>query len=70
MRYFLHVMHDSSALEDEEGTLLSGPGAAMSQAALVAAELAQDGRSYQGYVVRVIDEQGKEVGAVPIDVGA
>jgi hypothetical protein len=69
MRYFFNVTDGSNALYDEDGALLSGPEAAMSQAAVVAAELAQDGRSYEGYVIRVIDEQSRQVGTVPVVVG-
>jgi hypothetical protein len=52
MRYFFNATYDGDALEDDDGIHLPGPEAAMSQAAVVAAELAQDGRSYEGYVIR------------------
>ena len=69
MRYFFRVTDGSNTIEDEEGTVLSGPEAAMMQAQIIAAELAQDGRYYEAYVVCAIDEQGKEVGRMPIVVG-
>jgi hypothetical protein len=43
MRYFFHISHGSSTINDDEGTALSGPEVAMLQAAVIAAELAQDG---------------------------
>jgi hypothetical protein len=69
MRYFFNATYDGDALEDDDGIYLSGPEAAMSQAAVVAAELAQDGRSYEGYVIRVTDEQSRQVGTVPVVIG-
>jgi hypothetical protein len=69
MRYFFNATYDGDALEDDDGIPLSGPEAAMSQAAVVAAELAQDGRSYEGYVIRVTDEQCRQVGTVPVVIG-
>ena len=46
--------------------VLSGLDAAMLQAAVIAAELAQDDDEYQGYMVRVADEHGSETGTVPV----
>jgi hypothetical protein len=50
----------------KEGTVLSGIEVAMLQAAVIAAELAQDDDEYKGYVVRVADEHGSEIGTVPV----
>ena len=69
MRYFFNATYDGDALEDDDGIHLPGPEAAMSQAAVVAAELAQDGRSCEGYVIRVTDEQCRPVGALPVVIG-
>jgi hypothetical protein len=69
VRYFFNVEGNGSSFNDEEGTVLSGPDVAMLQAAVIAAELAQDDDEYEGYLVRVADERGGEIGAVPV-VGA
>ena len=66
MRYFFNVEGDGSIFNDEEGTVLSGLDVAMLQAAIIAAELAQDDDEYKGYVVRVADEHGSEIGTVPV----
>jgi hypothetical protein len=66
VRYFFNVEGNGNILNDEEGTVLSGPDVAMLQAAVIAAELAQDADEYKGYVVRVADEQGSEIGMVPV----
>jgi hypothetical protein len=66
VRYFFNVEGNGSTFNDEEGTVLSGPDVAMLQAAVIAAELAQDADEYKGYVVRVADEQGSEIGTVPV----
>jgi hypothetical protein len=66
VRYFFVVKDRVRTIEDEEGTVLSNPEAAMLQAAIVAAELADDGEAYHGCVVHVIDEQGNEIGKVPV----
>ena len=42
----------------------------MSEAAIVASELAQDGPSYVGLMIHVVDEQGAEIGRVPVAVGS
>ena len=66
MRYFFHVSHGSSTINDDEGTALTGPEVAMLQAAVIAVGLAQDGQWYNGYVVYVTDEHGNEIGRVPV----
>ncbi|MEA2953075.1 MAG: hypothetical protein QOJ96_2595 [Alphaproteobacteria bacterium] len=66
MRYFFHVESNGSIFIDEEGTVLSGLDVAMLQAAVIAAELAQDADEYEGYVVRVADEHGSAIGTVPV----
>jgi hypothetical protein len=42
VRYFFNVEGDGSIFNDEEGTVLSGLDVAMLQAAVIAAELAQN----------------------------
>jgi hypothetical protein len=68
VRYFFNVEGNGSFFNDEEGTVLSGIDVAMLQAAVIAAELAQDGDEYKGYVVRVADEHGSEIATVPVVV--
>jgi hypothetical protein len=45
---------------------ISGPEVALLQAAVGAAELAQDGDAYNGYLVYVTDERGTDIGNVPV----
>jgi hypothetical protein len=66
MRYFFHVSDGSNTIYDDKGSFLPGPEVALLQAAIIAAELAQDGDSYKGYVVYVTDERGNEIGQVPV----
>ncbi|MEA2939533.1 MAG: hypothetical protein QOD09_62 [Bradyrhizobium sp.] len=68
MRYFFNVEGNGSIFNDEQGTVLSGLDIAMLQAAVIAAELAQDADEYEGYIVRVADEHGSEIGTVPVVV--
>jgi hypothetical protein len=70
VRYFFNVEGNGSIFVDEEGTVLSGLDVAMLQAAVIAAELAQDADEYKGYVVRIADEHGSEIGTVPVVVAA
>jgi hypothetical protein len=67
VRYFFHVTDSRhSTFADEAGTALSGSETALRRAAIIAAELAEDGDSYWGYSVIVVDETGDEVGKVPV----
>jgi hypothetical protein len=50
-RFYFHVVGDTDTYTDREGTVLSGPAAARLQAAIIAAELAQDGDDYRGWIV-------------------
>jgi hypothetical protein len=68
VRYFFNVEGNGSIFNDEQGTVLSGLDIAMLQAAVIAAELAQDADEYEGYIVRVADEHGSEIGTVPVVV--
>lgn len=65
MRYFFHVS-DGGGINDDVGTVLSGPEVAVLQAGVIAAELARDGHRYNGFVVYVTDEQGNDIGRVPV----
>jgi len=65
-RYFFHVSDGIRPIIDDQGTLIFGPDAAILQASIIAAELAQNGRCYQGYIICVVDDQGKEIGEVPV----
>ena len=66
MRYFFHILNEHSRFDDEAGTILSGPQAARLQATVIAAELAQDGDTYAGFVVLAIDEHGNEIARAPV----
>jgi hypothetical protein len=64
-RYFLPVVGNGGTFADDRGTVLSSPDLARLQAAVIAAELAQDGNDYRGFLVRAADEEGNEVAQVP-----
>ena len=68
MRYFFHVLGNGITLEDDAGTVLSGPEAARSYASVIAAELAQDGNEYRGCEVHVVDGGGNEIARLPVIV--
>lgn len=59
-RYFFHVVGDDHTHEDKTGSVLSGVQAASLQAAVMATELAKE-QEYQGFMVYVVDEDGREV---------
>jgi hypothetical protein len=65
-RFYFHIVGATDTYEDHEGTALSGPAAARLQAAIIAAELAQDGDDYLGWVVYVVDEEDDEVVKLPV----
>jgi hypothetical protein len=46
--------------------VLAGPEEARLKAAAIAADLAEDVDAYQGFVVRAVDEAGKEIVTVPV----
>jgi hypothetical protein len=66
MRFFFHILGDGTTYTDEKGTVLAGPEEARLKAAAVAADLAEDVDAYQGFVVRAVDEAGKEIVTVPV----
>jgi hypothetical protein len=43
--------------------------AAKRQAAMIAAELAQDGDLFRDFLIRVVDDEGNEVGRLPVVTG-
>jgi hypothetical protein len=57
------------SIDDERGQEFSKLDDTKAHAAVIAGELARDGRVYQGCAVCVLDETGKEVARVAIDVG-
>ena len=59
-RYFFHVVGDDYTHEGKTGSVLSGVQAASLQAAVVATELAKE-QEYQGFMVYVVDEDGREI---------
>jgi hypothetical protein len=65
-RFYFHVVGNTDTYKDQEGTVLSGSAVARLQAAIIAAELAQDGENYRGWVVHVVNEDGDEVVRLPI----
>lgn len=69
MRYFFHILGDGRTYEDEEGTVLSGPQAARRQAAILAAELARDRDHYRGFMIYVVNGDGKELVRLPVVTG-
>jgi hypothetical protein len=56
-----------STFRDEEGRSFPTLQDAKDYADVVAGELSREGEDYQGFVVCVADEHGKEVARVPID---
>ena len=55
-----HVVGDDHTHEDKTGSVLSGVQAASLQAAVMATELAKE-QECQGFMVYVVDEDGREV---------
>ncbi len=68
MRYFFHVLGNGITIEDEIGTVLSGPETARLHASVIAAELALDGNEYRGCDVHAVDEGGNEIDRLPVVV--
>ena len=66
MRYFFHISGNGTAYKDEKGTVLFGPEEARLKAAAIAADLAEDGDDYRGFVVRAVTEEGEEIVTVPV----
>ena len=68
MRYFFHVVGTRATEQpviDKHGEEFIQDEDAMSHAAAIARELAQD-TSLDGFAILVTDERGQEIGQVPI----
>jgi hypothetical protein len=65
-RYFFHVIGADSAFTDEQGRSFATLQDAKAYAAVIAGDLSRKGENYQGFVVCVADEHGREVARVPI----
>lgn len=68
MRYFFHVVGSGKTYGDETGEEFADRESAMAHAARIARELAADD-SVDGLWISVADEDGKEVGTLPITSG-
>ena len=67
-KYFFPIRGEKLSIDDEPGQRFSSLDDARSHAAVIAGELARDGNVYQDCVVSVLDETGREVARVPIDL--
>jgi hypothetical protein len=65
-RFFFQVGDGRTVFCDERGQQLASREEAEARAAVIAAELAQDGTAYHGFFVCVVDDAGHEVAKVPI----
>jgi hypothetical protein len=65
-RYFFHVVGADSAFRDEGGRGFPSQGDAEARAVVIAGELSRKGENYQGFVVCVTDQEGRELARVPI----
>jgi hypothetical protein len=69
-RYFFHVVGSDAEFRDESGRSFDKPQDAADQAAKIAAELAQDGDHYWGFVVCVTDADDNELVRVMVKTEA
>jgi hypothetical protein len=67
-KYFFPIRGENLSIDDEQGQRFSTLNDARLHAAVIAGERARDGNAYQDCVVCVLDETGREVARVPIDV--
>jgi hypothetical protein len=65
MRYFFHAANGESVYADEAGQECADAQSAMAQAATIAGQLAEDD-DMNGFWISVTDEDGKEMGEVPV----
>jgi hypothetical protein len=65
-KYFFPIKGDSLSIDDAHGQAFSTLADARAHAIIIAVQLAQDGGVYQGCVVCVIDESGKEMARMAI----
>jgi hypothetical protein len=66
-KYFFPVRCENLSIDDERGQQFSTLDDARAHTAIIAGQLAQDGKAYQGCAVCVLDEIGEELAKVPID---
>jgi hypothetical protein len=64
MRYYFHVRNGKD-YPDETGKVFQSQQEALAHAAILAAELAQDG-NWDGFVVSVTDADGSVIAQVPV----
>ena len=69
-RYFFHLTDGKETVNNPEGMDLPGTAAAREEAMVLARDLkhgkVMPGRSWNGWMVSVVDQHGHEVEAVPI----
>jgi hypothetical protein len=65
-RYYFPVIGDGSKFEDDKGRSCPARRWQRLKAAVIAAELAQDGAEYRGFLVCAVDDEGNEVVRVPV----
>jgi hypothetical protein len=66
--YYFHLTDGADVLDDPDGLDLPGEAAAREEAALVAADVKTRfrPRDWNGWVVRIVDDQGRQVDSVPV----
>jgi hypothetical protein len=69
-RYYFHLTDGKETVKNPEGMDLSGTAAAREEAMVLARDLkhgkVMPGRSWNGWLVSVVDQHGHQVEAVPI----
>ena len=69
-RYYFHLTDGRETVKNPEGMDLSGAAAAREEAMVLARDLkpgkVMPGRSWNGWLVSVVDQHGHQVEAVPI----
>jgi hypothetical protein len=66
--YFFPIRCKNLSIDDAQGQRFSTLDEAKAHAAVIAGELAQDGKAYQDCAVCVLNETGQEVARLPINV--
>ena len=65
MRYFFHAANGDDLYADETGQECADAESAVAHAATIAGQLAEDD-DMDGFWISVTDEDGKEIGKVPV----
>ena len=65
-RFFFHVVGGGSEFRDENGGHFETLEDAVAHGTKIAAELAQDGDHYRGFVISVADDQDNELARVAV----